>query len=372
MSRTPRSPEESRREAIAFALLPKVGCLAFRAGVEQHGDASEAFRAWSVEPGARAAALREADAVLAEAGVAMATILILGEAGYPQALMDLRLPPSMIFAIGDVSLLERPAVGIVGTRHASPGGERIAHQMATLVVKAGAVVVSGMALGIDAAAHRGALDAGGGTIAVLGGGADLPYPPTHFTLHRHIARDGLVVSESRPGTRPSPGAFPRRNRIIAALSATLVVVEAGERSGALITSGMALELGRTVAAVPGPIDSPRHVGSNRLLSDGAAFLSSVDDLPALAGLMPDGKRTDPDLGGPPAMPDVPPGSDPAMTAILNAVKAGVTDVDDLARSTRLSARQVAGALSALEIGGHLAISPSGDLAVTDLLVGQRR
>jgi DNA processing protein len=362
VSRTRRSPEESLRDAIAFALLPRVGCLAFRAGVEQHGDASEAFHASALKPAAREDALREADAVLAEAGAASATILVQGEAGYPGALMDLRLPPSLLFAIGDLSLLEQKGVGIVGTRHSSPAGERIAHQMAAVLVKAGAVVVSGMALGIDAAAHRGALDAGGGTIAVLGGGADLPYPPTHHTLHKRIAQHGLVLSEARLGTRPVLGAFPRRNRIIAALSGTLVVVEAGERSGALITSGQALELGRTIAAVPGPIDSPRHVGSNRLLAEGAAFISTVDELPALAGLSTRRKDTAPDASAP---RDTVLESDPAVTAILAAVKAGVTDVDDLAKSTRLSARQVAGALSSLEIGGLLVVSQAGDLAVAD-------
>jgi DNA processing protein len=134
--------------------------------------------------------------------------------------------------------------------------------MAESLVRAGAVVVSGMAFGIDAAAHRGALDAGGGTIAVLGGGVDMPYPPTHAALHARITNEGLVLSEAPMGSRPTKGAFPKRNRIIAALSETLIVVEAGHRSGALITSRLALELGRNVAAVPGPIDSPRHVGSN--------------------------------------------------------------------------------------------------------------
>lgn len=362
MSRTRRSPEASLREAIAFALLPRVGCLAFREGVERHGNASEAFRASALKPGAREEALREADTVLAEAGAASATILVQGEAGYPEALMDLRLPPSLLYAIGDLSLLEKMAVGIVGTRHSSPAGERIAHQMAAVLVNEGAVVVSGMALGIDAAAHRGALDAGGGTIAVLGGGADLAYPPTHHTLHQRIAQHGLVLSEARLGTRPVLGAFPRRNRVIAALSGTLVVVEAGARSGALITAGMALELGRTIAAVPGPIDSPRHVGSNRLLTDGAAFISSVDELPALAGLSAKRRATGPDVA---AASDRVPETDPAMTAILNAVKAGVTDVDDLAKSTRLPARQVASALSSLEIGGLLVVSEAGDLALAD-------
>ena len=155
-----------------------------------------------------------------------------------------------------------PGVAIVGTRNASTSGEHAARRFAAVLAEAGACVASGMARGIDAAAHRGALDARGPTIAVLGGGADVPYPPRHRELHAAIRAQGLVLSETPPGCRPPPGAFPRRNRIIAALARAVVVIEAGVQSGALITAENAPELNRPLGVVPGRIDDPNCTGSN--------------------------------------------------------------------------------------------------------------
>lgn len=359
--KTRRSPDRELLEAVAFALLPKVGCRAFREGIERAGSAASAFRG-SGTPEHRAQSLRDAEELIARAAAASTAVLLQGEPGYPEPLLDLADPPCFLFALGDVRLAGRRRVGIVGTRHSSSSGDRITHQMAAMLVRAGVVVVSGMAFGIDAAAHRGALDAGGGTIAVLGGGVDMPYPPSHATLHERIACDGLVLSEAPMGSRPVSGAFPKRNRIIAALSETLIVVEAGERSGALITSRIALELGRNVAAVPGPIDSPRHVGSNRLLSEGAAFISSVDDVVSVAGIEP---------GGAPAQPPVASGAaavgadDACHIAILNAVRAGASDVEDLARSTRMAPRDFTTALASLELSGQLLVNPSGSISLPE-------
>jgi DNA processing protein len=343
-------------------LLPKVGCAAFREGIERRGSAASAFRD-SGTPEQRAQALRDAEELIAGAAAASSTILLQGESAYPQALLDLPLPPCFLFALGDARLAGRRRVGIVGTRHSSSSGDRIAHQMAATLVRAGAVVVSGMAFGIDAAAHRGALDAGGGTIAVLGGGVDMPYPPSHAALHERIVRDGLVLSEAAMGSHPVLGAFPKRNRIIAALSETLIVIEAGDRSGALITARIALELGRNVAAVPGPIDSPRHVGSNRLLSEGAAFISSIDDVLSVSGIEPSGEPAQPSV----AVGDAAPvqADDASHMAILNAVRAGASDVEDLARSTRLAPRDFATALSTLELAGQLLVSPSGNISLAE-------
>lgn len=348
--KTRRSPDREFRDGIAFALLEGIGCVAFRASVERHGSAAEAFRAFG-DATARHDARSRADATVSKARSLGITLLLQGEPGYPASLLDLTDAPRLLYALGNVSLLEQRQVGIVGTRHSSTSGERIAHQMATRFVGAGVVVVSGMAFGIDAAAHRGALDASGGTIAILGGGVDLPYPPSHSALHAHIARDGLVLAESPIGSRPVKGAFPKRNRIIAALSETLIVIEAGDRSGALITSRLALELGRTVAAVPGPIDSPRHVGSNRLLSEGASFIGTIDDALSITGISTldaaveiRGTETD-------ATPD-----DPAFARILNAVRTGATDIEDLARSSLLAPRDFANALAMLELRGQLVIT----------------
>jgi DNA processing protein len=353
---TRRSPDSSLREAVAFSLLPKVGCGKFRSAVEKHGSAAAAFRASTSDM--REEALGEADKLLSRSKAASATILLQGEASYPVSLLDLGDPPCFLYALGNTELAGRRCVGIVGTRHSSASGERVAHEMAALLVREGVVVVSGMALGIDAAAHRGALDAGGGTIAVLGGGVDKPYPPTHATLHSRIVGEGLAISEAPPGSNPVIGAFPKRNRIIAALSDTLIVVEAGERSGALITSRLALELGRTVAAVPGPIDSPRHVGSNRLLSEGAAFIARVEDVLSIAGIE---AATDSSVPTPRSEA----ATNENHAAILNAVRAGASDLEDLARSARLSPREFASALSSLELAGLLLVTPTGAVAVSE-------
>ncbi len=184
------------------------------------------------------------------------------------------------------ALMEAPDrhVAIVGTRDASPYGIRVAERLAAACARAGLVVVSGLARGVDAAAHRAALLAGGQTIGVQGTGVDVPYPAGHRALHAALVDRGTVVSEVEPGSLAGPGCFPRRNRIIAALSRVTVVVEAGFKSGAINTATHALELGRTVAAVPGRIDEERSAGSNRLIRDGASVVADVDDLLMIYGI----------------------------------------------------------------------------------------
>lgn len=202
-------------------------------------------------------------------------------ASLPSCLGDLSRPVAGLWALGALDSLEAAPyrhVAIVGTREASPYGIRVAERLATACAKAGLVVVSGLARGVDAAAHRAALAAGGRTIGVQGTGVDVPYPASHRALHEALATRGLVLSEMEPGTLATPGCFPRRNRIIAALSHVTVVVEAGYKSGAINTATQALELGRVVAAVPGRMDEERAMGSNRLLRDGAHVISDVDDL----------------------------------------------------------------------------------------------
>jgi DNA processing protein len=353
VKKTRRSTEQELREAVAFSLLPGVGCVAFKEGVERFGSAADAFRATGSDR-ERVEALRAADALIRRAAAASSRILLQGDDNYPPALLELPQAPSLLFTLGDPRLLASRRVGIVGTRHSSASGERIAHQMAGMLARAGAVVVSGMAFGIDAAAHRGALDAGGGTIAVLGGGVDVPYPPSHAALHERIAREGLVLSEAPIGSRPVKGAFPKRNRIIAALSELLVVIEAGERSGALITSRVALDLGRNVAAVPGPIDSARNVGSNRLLADGASIIANLDDVILLAGLRGSAAVD--------TLSDTHGDQDSSQLAILEAMGTGASAIDDLARSTRLPPRDLAAALSTLELNGHVIVSDEGTVS----------
>lgn len=272
-----------------------------------------------------------------------------GDPRYPASLNDLDQPPARLFAIGDVGTLDDSparAVAIVGTRDATAYGLRVALGLAEALAEAGAVVVSGLARGVDTAAHQGALRASRPTVAVLGTGVDVPYPAGNRGLHRAVASAGLVLSESPPGTKAFRGCFPRRNRIIAALTHMTVVVEAGFKSGALNTASQALDLGRVVAAVPGPIDCPTSAGCNALIRDGAQVITTVDDAIALMGLSR--KRT---------ASRIPVGDDDAT--VFAEIMRGVSTVDALIESTGLPPRAVAGAIGRLEVAGLAATSHDG-------------
>jgi DNA processing protein len=197
---------------------------------------------------------------------------------YPVALTTIADPPPVLWIRGHAGALSAPSVAIVGSRAASPYGLSVAAQLAGDVAARGLVIVSGLARGVDSAAHRGVLATGGVTVAVLGSGVDLIYPPEHAGLARDIERDGAVVSELVPGTAPLPMFFPRRNRIISGLSRAVVVIEAGDKSGSLITARCALEQGRDVLAVPGNVLSGRNRGAHGLLRDGAKIVESADDI----------------------------------------------------------------------------------------------
>ena len=208
-----------------------------------------------------------------------------------------------------------------------------------------------MARGIDGIAHRTALEHGGRTVAVLGTGIDVPYPAGHRHLHRTIAERGLVLSENGPGITAYQGAFPRRNRIIAALSPVTIVVEAGRKSGALNTAGQALELGRVVAAVPGPIDSEQSVGSNELIRDGAVVIASVDDALALLGLREQTKPADPDLPDP-------------QRQLWDLLADGPVDVDRLAVKSGLPLSDCLAGISSLEVLGLVDCTLAGEIRRT--------
>jgi DNA processing protein len=205
-----------------------------------------------------------------------------------------------------------------------------------------------MARGIDGAAHRTALEEGGNTVAVLGTGIDVPYPAGHRQLHRTIAQHGLVVSENPPGATAHQGAFPKRNRIIAALAPVTIVVEAGFKSGALNTATQALDLNRVVAAVPGPIDSEQSKGSNQLLRDGAVVIASVEDALALLGVSAPKDRPIPTLPDP-------------ERRIWDSLEAGYLALDALAVKAELSIPECLSAISSLEILGLIDCSPSGEI-----------
>lgn len=212
-----------------------------------------------------------------------ATALLAGDPGFPPLLEEIHDPPPFLYAWGDLTLLRRPAAGIVGSRNHSAYGAAAARLLATGVARR-AVVVSGMARGLDAIAHTATLDAGGGTIGVLGNGFGVVYPAANRELYERMMAHGCLLTELPPGERPHAGAFPRRNRLISGLAGVTVVVEAAPGSGALITADCALDQGRAVLAVPGPITSPTSLGCNKLIQQGAKPALSPEDILEELGL----------------------------------------------------------------------------------------
>jgi DNA processing protein len=256
----------------------------------------------------------------------------------------------LLFAQGDLTLLERPAVAIVGSRDHSDYGAECCHQLATAVAERGIAVVSGMARGLDAIAHSAALDAGGATVGVLGNGLGVIYPAANRALYLRVAEQGLLLTEFPPGERPGLGAFPRRNRLISALARVTVVVEAAEGSGTLITVGTALAQGRDVMAVPGNITSPTSVGTNRLIRDGAEPLLEAADLLAH---YPEATVGSPRLTGGQGSPSIPEptGLSAPEQQLWNQLREGPRRLDDLIPSMGSPAGEVLAALSRLELRG---------------------
>lgn len=268
---------------------------------------------------------------------------------WPNALGDLAADePRQLHLLGNPDLLHAPhgLVAIVGTRDATPYGERTADSLAFAFASAGVPVVSGLARGIDAAAHRGALRGGGRTIAVLGTGVDVPYPVGHRSLHEAIAAAGLVIAEQEPGSKANQGSFPNRNRIIAALARLVIVVEAPHKSGAMNTVDHAIALGRTVAAVPGPIDSPKSAGTNWLIGTGSQVIATIEDALSLLGVHAS---------------SLPPASDlePVEAEVLAGVPSSGAYLDEIAISSRLPVRQAGVVLTALELKGRVWLGSDG-------------
>jgi len=274
---------------------------------------------------------------------------------YPECLLALADPPPLLFLKGREELLTGPAVAVVGARKATEGGRRAAEALGRVLAGAGITVVSGLARGIDGAAHRGALEGGGKTVAVLGSGLRVVYPPTHRALFRDIGSRGLLVSEFLPTEPALPHHFPKRNRIIAALAQAVVVVEAGKKSGALITVDHGLDLGREILAFPGSMENPQAVGSNALLREGARILTSpeaiLEELPGLveAASGTQGKGGD----APPAPPELPAELFPLWVALALEPRG----VDELAGEARLAPHEALAGLSILELMGRACRCP---------------
>jgi DNA processing protein len=285
-----------------------------------------------------------------------------GDPDYPSALLDLAAEaPGVLFGCGSKRLAgaldpER-TVTIVGSRHPSAYGLEVAEELGQLLAAAGLVVVSGMALGIDAATHRGALAADGATIAVLGGGPDVIYPRSERLLYERIVEKGAVMSEVPPGTRPGPGCFPRRNRIMAALATMTVVVEAAQPSGSLITAELAYKLGREVGAVPGRVTSSVAKGTNGLLADGAAVIRDAQDvLDRLLGVgVRAAQRDGPQL-------------EAELATVADAVDCGAATPDAVALAAGIEAHEAAVALARLELLGYVRADGAGRYVRTTLSV----
>jgi DNA processing protein len=289
---------------------------------------------------------RRAEQVLARtpAGV---SVLRLGEPAYPDSLAAIADPPLVLWVRGRVETLRAPAVAVVGARGASTPALAVARDLAHDLAVAGLVVVSGLARGIDGAAHRGALAGGGRTVAVLGCGVDVAYPPEHKGLAIRLSDDGAAVSELPPGTAPHAHHFPLRNRIISGLSLAIVIVEAGERSGALITARSALDQGREVLAVPGNVLSGRNRGAHALIRDGARLVESAADvLEELEWAVRRSARTA-------ATGDT---ADPVLDALPLDEP---VDLDTLAAATQLTPASLLARVTELELAGRLARAPGG-------------
>lgn len=279
-------------------------------------------------------------------------LLTLAEADYPASLLAGEDPPVLLYAKGDPGLLNRPMLAIVGSRNATRQGEADAEAFAAALSDAGLTIVSGLALGIDAAAHRGGLSGRGATVAVIGTGADRIYPARNAHLARQIAEKGCLISEFPVGTPPLASNFPRRNRLIAGLARGCLVVEAAPRSGSLITARLAAEAGREVFAVPGSIHSPLSKGCHALIKQGAKLVESAADILEELGW-------EAVVAGRPGAVLEPPELEDGEAAILDALGADPCAVDDLAARTGLTADALLAMLLPLELSGRVAQLPGG-------------
>jgi DNA processing protein len=322
---------------------------------------------------ARAIAEADAPAVLARAEASGIGVLTPSDDGYPARVKTSPDAPAALFVRGRLPPSAEegvpPWAAVVGTRAASPYGLRVARTMGEDLGRGGVVVVSGLARGVDGAAHAGALAGGGLTVAVLGCGADVAYPPEHEALATEIAARGAVVSEHPPGTPPHPGHFPRRNRIVAALAHAVIVVEAPTRSGALGTARIAVELGRDVFAVPGPVDRGTHGGCHRLLRDGHAVVcEGARDVwaslgraspaeSASAGASPDATEDGIPAARAGGRPAGRPGGGPALVVWQALDRDDALDADELSRRTGLTPDAVAVAITDLELDGRIVRVP---------------
>lgn len=345
------------QDLVALSLIApgrwRVAADRMRAGARAHDVLDELTTGRAAEPSQSAARLRaRASAAVARANANGLVPLTWSDAGYPSALAAIVDPPFVLWTQGLSDVLHLPAVAIVGSRAGSPYALAVAGKLASDLAARGIVIVSGLARGVDSAAHRGALAGGGPTVAVLGSGADVIYPSEHTALAREIQATGVVLSELVPGTAPRPHFFPLRNRIISGLVRAVVVIEAGEKSGSLITARTALDQGREVLAVPGNVLTGRNRGAHALLRDGAKIVESAEDILEELGA----PWCQVVAGGAGAVPPGTAREKRVTAAFLDPVLARFSpgealDLDELAERSGLNPSRLLPRLLELELGG---------------------
>jgi DNA processing protein len=350
--------EDERAYWVVLSMATGIGPIRFQRLLEICGGARGAWQASDLELAAAGLERRTADSLrrlrqrttphaialrLQELKIRALTLL---DDEYPLRLTQVADPPPVLFVRGRLLPTDTQAVALVGTRRATAYGHAVAERLSRELSAAGVTVVSGLAKGVDTTAHRAAVQAGGRTIAVLGNGLDQVYPPDNTNLARQIVESdaGAVISEFAPGVPPDAVNFPRRNRVISGLSAATVIVEAGERSGALITADFALEQGREVFAVPGSIFSPMSIGPNELIKQGATPITSATDI--LNVLSPQSSALSPET----LARDVPELS-PQEMAVWQVLGGEPRHVDELARTLGAGAAEISAALTMLELHG---------------------
>ena len=355
-------PRLTDRQRIAWLRLirtPNVGPATFRDLINRFGSADTAIemlpdlaRSAGVQSAPRIPSIAQAEAEIATAARFGAVFIGIGEPDYPPLFRRMDYPPPLIAVKGNVAVFPLPAVAIVGARNASLAGLKMARMLAADLGREGFSIVSGLARGIDTAAHQGSLETG--TIGVLAGGLDRPYPPENIPLCDEITGRGAVVSEMPFGWEPRAQDFPRRNRLVAGMALGLVVVEAAKRSGSLISARLAGEMGRLVFAVPGSPLDPRAAGTNGLLKDGATLVTEAADiLDAIRPLV--GKAPPPDLSAqePLDFDDTPPPAQTDRARIVEALGPTPVSIDELIRHTGLHPAKVFMILLELDLAGRL-------------------
>lgn len=363
--------DSERLDWLRLSRSERVGPITFHRLLERFATAGAALAALPelAKRGGRMGGVKlcakvDAERELAAAAKLGAKTIACCEPGYPAWLKEIEDAPPILYALGAQHLLAKPMVAIVGARNASINGRRFAKRLAEGLGKAGLVVASGLARGIDGAAHEGALSSG--TAAVLAGGVDNVYPPEHAALYAKIAEAGVILSEMPPGTVPQASHFPRRNRIVSGLSLGLVVVEAAAKSGSLISARLAAEQGREVFAVPGHPDDPRSHGPNRLIKEGATLISGPEDVLAVVSDLlrrPLAEPRQPDLFSQPVLRLDEGEIDRGRKEILAILGLSPVLVDEIIRQCHLSPPVVATVLLELELAGRLERHPGNRVAL---------